>query len=445
MEAVLGRPLDESCAEAITQAANAGLAEFSQLDWKGELYDHGSEGRSELAKDVCALANHLGGAIIIGVEEDAQGKPTGATGVVVDEGELLWMRAVVSAWTSPFPFYDLIIAPIEGTDRAFVLILVPPSPGAPHALVKPGQKRLLYPVRDGSQTRYLGEPEIASGYRQRFLGLDDRRRRLVSITEEGLAHMGEQLLLLSLSLVPLVPGRGSVDQRSIREMDDWFGDRTSRIGLFGEHSLSGLRVEPGLDRFVVASRDSADSDAEQRALYAYGELHTDGSGVVVRRILQAQEGGSEEPDRSAFILFDEELTARVVDMLDLLVYFAVERSGASGPVEARLALSTNGDHQIRLTTIGGGERWGRVQRLGRRDIALPLAVDRTLDLTAMHEAVGNLLLSARLLAQAVVQAAGFPELRQIDGEGRIRKRHVDARVLEFAARHGVGTTEEGVG
>lgn len=446
VEALFGRALVESSAEAIARVALAGQRELPQLDWKRSLYAHANDGKDELAKDICAFANHLGGAIVLGVEDGSKGAAPAAPGVEVDDDELLWMRSVVAAWVSPFPAYDLLIAPIAGTTRAFLVVLVPPSPAAPHAVVRPGQERLLYPVRDGTKTRYLAEAELANAYRRRFLGLDDRRRRLDEITEEALRQMAGGELLLSVSLVPLVPGYGAVSFAETRAVDDWVRDYTHREALGGEHSLSGIRAEPGLDRFVLGYRDSGLTDEEGRARWGCGQLHTDGSGAVVRHVLTPEEG-KEGTLPGVFDLVDTALVEKAVDLLGLLVDFAVRVTGAGGLAECRLVLATNGDHPRRVVRLGDAKTGFMFRSLGRRQLPLPISIDRTLDLTAMSERVRGLLVGARLLAQGVVQASGYAELRQIDGEGRIRMPYVGARgeAVRFAGLHGIEVVEESMG
>lgn len=448
VEVALGRPLDASSAEVIVRAVDSGLAEFSQLDWKATLYPHENEGRAELSKDICAMANHIGGAVVIGVEEDADRRPTAAPGVVVDDDELQWMRSVVASWVSPFPYYDLVIAPIADSDRSFLLVLVPPSPAAPHAVVKSGQKRLLYPVRDGTQTRYLSEAELANAYRQRFLGLDDRHRRLDTVTADGISRMDDGSLLLGVTLVPLVPGRGQVSSAAVWDLNEWLTGCTRRPGFNGEHALEGLRVAPGLDRFVLAHPDRGLITDDGRYRFSYGELHIDGSGVVIREILQRSEGNEDDSDPAeGFSISDIDLVTKTVDLLRVLVGFAVERTGASGPVEARISLSTNGEGRSRVVRLANSASQFRTAYLGPRALPLPISVDRTLDLTAMGLSVSACLVGARLLAQGIIQAAGYPELRQIDSDGRLRRRHADryGDMVRFAEANGIELTDETVG
>jgi predicted HTH transcriptional regulator len=66
VEAILGAPIDQLTVEHIRAAVDAGVEESRDLDFKEGHYRDGEE----LAKDVAAFANHVGGLIVIGVREE---------------------------------------------------------------------------------------------------------------------------------------------------------------------------------------------------------------------------------------------------------------------------------------------------------------------------------------------------------------------------------------
>src|SRR5215203_3379068 len=63
VEAILGAPIDQLAIQHIEAAVEAGVEESRDLDFKE---DHYSD-NEELAKDVAAFANHVGGLIVVGV------------------------------------------------------------------------------------------------------------------------------------------------------------------------------------------------------------------------------------------------------------------------------------------------------------------------------------------------------------------------------------------
>lgn len=53
-----------------------GSEESEHLDFKRDPWDQGDKGDNELARDVAQFANHLGGSILVGADEDDEGRCT---------------------------------------------------------------------------------------------------------------------------------------------------------------------------------------------------------------------------------------------------------------------------------------------------------------------------------------------------------------------------------
>jgi hypothetical protein len=70
VEAILGAPIDQLTFGHIQAAVRAGVEESADLDFKERHYEDTGEKREELAKDVAAFANHVGGLLVIGVREE---------------------------------------------------------------------------------------------------------------------------------------------------------------------------------------------------------------------------------------------------------------------------------------------------------------------------------------------------------------------------------------
>lgn len=66
LEALLGVPPQAIDEAVLRTAADSGVPEGQDLDWKRTLYLQGDRGSLELAKDVAALANTAGGVIVLG-------------------------------------------------------------------------------------------------------------------------------------------------------------------------------------------------------------------------------------------------------------------------------------------------------------------------------------------------------------------------------------------
>src|SRR6185312_4475380 len=117
LEAILGGRVDELTVDALDQLVAEHVAEDFDLEFKGALYRNNEKGKSDLATDVCALANAAGGVIFLGIEEDNQARAVAAPGVAVSDDEYTRMLKIVASNTAPMP--DFTIRPISNRMRGF--------------------------------------------------------------------------------------------------------------------------------------------------------------------------------------------------------------------------------------------------------------------------------------------------------------------------------------
>jgi hypothetical protein len=136
-----------------------GVAEESSgLDFKG---DAPGEPR-EVAKDIAAMAAN-GGVLVYGVEEDKDTAVATAISPFPIRG--VEERLCMIAGTRVTPTVSIDITVIRAPDdptKGIVAVAVPASANAPH------QANGRFPVRFGTTTRDLSEPEVERLYRQRW-------------------------------------------------------------------------------------------------------------------------------------------------------------------------------------------------------------------------------------------------------------------------------------
>ncbi|MER7666779.1 ATP-binding protein [Streptomyces sp. NPDC096193] len=173
LEGIFGARLDAVSHTQVAALVTNAVTESYDLDFKEEVYGRSDKSKRDLAGDVAALANTSGGVLVLGVAEDNQARAMAAPEVVLDNAEQDRIRQIVSELVHPTPVIDVI--QVESPKRpghGFLLIAVPRSPMAPHAVkVDIG---LRYPRRYGTTTTYLSEAQVASAYRDRFAGFQDR-------------------------------------------------------------------------------------------------------------------------------------------------------------------------------------------------------------------------------------------------------------------------------
>jgi Schlafen, AlbA_2 len=407
------------------------VREDDDLDFKRDRYG-GSDGQKrEVAADIAAMANHRGGAIVIGVrdENDMAVELTPVEPVDGEEGRL---HQIGAGLITPHVPFDVKTVPSESKEgRVYYVLVVPPSPLRPHAVRKGIDLR--YPRRDGSSTRWLAEAEIANVYRDRFRMVEDQLSRTDSVVKEGLAQMDlqDEWAYLAVALVPSSPGSMSMGLARVREIEKW---ATEQAGTYAWRGFYGSRPNgrAGMRRVRLGSLVS-----EKRPNSGYSELHADGAGFACEYVgrQEAQHGDTTAPIQ----IHSSILPWEVARVLRLLGRHAVENTGAWG--DAVVVTQLFGVDMQLVYPIHRGmiyEPWNH------QPLSDPIVARHTVSLESLVGSDQDLLVATRLVATDLVNAFGSPEVQQIDEQGRVRIRYVhDQQRLEaFAKSHDVEVSDE---
>lgn len=323
---ILGAPPESVTYEQLAAlVGNDAAREAEDLDYK-ERYEPGDKGSDDIAVDVATFANHIGGVIVVGMA-DANARPSKAVGVELTDALERRIRTCVANRVFPLPRFDLRPVPDPadtGNPRhGFLLIMVPRSPLAPHAVVDPREKnKLRWPRRHGSGKIWMSESELAAAYRRRFVEAAARGERLATVEDECLQAVKNHKKLpprgtgglLIVSLVPDEPGDLIIDREQYNRFSHEIAQQPVRIGSTRRNELHAVGVGPR--RFIAES--------PRPDLLVRTELHTDGAGAVAVHVLHIGDfGGPSEISDLAVV----EWTASA---LRLLARHAREWTGASG-------------------------------------------------------------------------------------------------------------------
>lgn len=184
-----GRSLSEQGYSDLTAFLKRQVGEGLTLDYKREL-SGGSKDRSDLCRDVSALANSQGGTIIYGVDERKPDRtpvlpPHGTVRQVSNQPVEEWVAQVIRDGVQPR--MDVEIEPIEmpgDPDKCLLVVRTIASPLAPHMVTLKGDNR--YYGRFYRRSNY--ENRIAEEYEVREML--ERARRLYLGLEEELSRRG---------------------------------------------------------------------------------------------------------------------------------------------------------------------------------------------------------------------------------------------------------------
>lgn len=415
----LGAELDELAPEHLQALCDLGMPEDVDLDFKGEdeYTTTGQDGLDELAKDVTALANSRGGLIVIGIAEDSQGRAASLGDVAVSDKKIGQMYNSLRARVVPY-LPDVWIHNLEtasGSGRGYVLIAVPGSAIAPHAVRMTTRPQYSFARRVGRTTAWLEESEIAALYRDRFRLAEEHRDKVQKVLELGsewarrIGPTSGDRIWLEVALVASVPAERFVDPSHISGLADFFR----------EHSKPGAAPHPALNGFAGQTPTVLRGRLrlEPRVSSVVMEAYADG-----RVYLRAEVGWPPPSGGAAPVL---NLTAMEYWLLALLHAAAAYSSwtGAYGDVDVLVGLV--GPRTILPSTAPADGRGMPPFGSDAREHTHTEPVHATSTLDALASDAAQLLSCARRIASDLLADFGYVETTMLKPERRILSARLD--------------------
>lgn len=428
LEAVLGAALDTVTPADVHRLIDGQVPEAFDLDFKSTLYGNTDKDKRDLAADVAALANNAGGLIVVGIEE-SNGRAVAAPGVAVTDAEVGRMSQIIASLVAPLPAFDVLPVFGESGANGFILVAVARSALAPHAVLV-NNETLRYPVRNGTTTRYLSEPEVAAAYRERATTAAERLDRAAALENEIAARLGEESAWLVVTCVPELAGNLSITRSTFTAFDSEVRGRLMHPLARGAQFH---QVGVGFERLTV-SGTLRESDPHDWGVSA--ALYTDGSGVVATQLWDIRRGV--QPHDGSHTISDEALAASLVGSLQFLGSHARDRARAGGVCIVRARVATS---PVVGNTYLGHVRTSFPDAFGRpiSDWTPPATAYALID--DLADDGTPLIVAAQRLHVTLGHAFAVPELIQFTDDGKIRRPYwanvERSAVLAWADANGV--------
>jgi hypothetical protein len=439
LEALFRSDLDAISADAVRGLVQVSAEEAFDLDFKRGLYGRGDAEKRDLAVDVAALANTAGGMIVLGIAEDEHARASATPGVEVTDAEIARMQQIVASIVSPMPMFDVLRVLDDGANaesQGFILVAVPRSPSAPHAVLVGNSLR--YPRRNGSTTRYLSEPEVAAAYRERDRGATQQSDRIAQVeqaAQDRLDRSRDAWLLVSLA--PELPGSVAISSCTFEQFRGRTVGRNIAIMPIG---WGFGRASVGRRRFLAdATRDNA-PHAQQVTL----ELHSDGAGVFGLQL--GDIGLGVEPPRPNQTISDEAIVITVLSGLLRLGQHARDDAAAGGNALARAILLPSDGRPVEIGQVRTGfpESMSRVAIGDERVVA-----EASAPLEELATPGTAVVATAAMLVNELGQSFGITEFGHMSSVGEIRRRYwsstFNQQMLSWAEQHRIAVTESLIG
>ena len=245
------------------------------------------------------MGNSRGGLLILGVRDDND-VAVELSPVELTEGEEARVRQIAAANIAPHLTFDVRVVACEAdASRGYYLLIVPPSTLQPHAVRK--DRDLRYPLRDGTTTRWLSEPEVADMYRGRFAMAVGLAARLDAILAEGLAAMDlTEEAFVAVALVPTGAGSMPIDLARVAALGAWAWNEIGPTAWFEGFFEASSPPAPGVAAHRVTLKTIHDTSTPPSWVYA--ELHDDGAGFACHRLMDARTSWREWDESEAWIV-----------------------------------------------------------------------------------------------------------------------------------------------
>lgn len=188
-----GKKLSEVSEQDLDRLITEQVQERDALEYKRDMYGNSDDDKRELLKDITSMANHQGGYLLIGVDEDEEGVPSKLTGI--EAGNHVERIRSICLDNVDKRIIGLDIEDISLVNRKEVVVVsIPLSIAAPHMITHKGLNQFW--KRHGRQKDKMTIDEIGAAFEERASGMNRLDRFLFLRKAEILESVGGKTYML---------------------------------------------------------------------------------------------------------------------------------------------------------------------------------------------------------------------------------------------------------
>lgn len=248
--------------ERVAAVINAEVAEGQSLEFKAELPDRSDKGKAEFLKDVSALANASGGAILFGVVEEG-GKAESLSGLQLTDpdAEVLRLSQILESGIEP-RVAGIQFAPLTLGESDVLVVDVPQSFDAPHRYLFNGHSKFVQ--RSGIHVSELTFDQLRSAFsrsNERVLRIREQWASEFGLAKAWKPFRDGPVCVLRVSSLLAADGRQVIDPQTAQGFwsnliqSDWGGG--SPIYNYEGLVVAPGRHEPDVEAYTQVHRTGA--------------------------------------------------------------------------------------------------------------------------------------------------------------------------------------------
>lgn len=270
-----GKRLSEIIEQNLQRLVDDEVQERDIIEYKSTMYGNSDEDKREMLRDITSMANHRGGYLIIGIEEDEEGIPVQLVGI--ESG-----NHVERITDSCLDNVDKRIIGLEVEDvtlsdgKVVVIVSSPESMNAPHMITFGGLNQFW--KRHGRQKEKMTIDEIAEAFEKRLSNLNRLDRFLFTRKAEILESIGDKTYMV-ISSSPAYLRDEAVFDIHDKNLRGIILDPPSFRGTFGSincgqpyPTIHGLRADNRDPYWNSRSIESDYLEIFRNGYIEYGEL-----------------------------------------------------------------------------------------------------------------------------------------------------------------------------